>query len=116
MTSNQSERIDEILMSLSEYAAIKDINKFNSEQMKYEFPDLISSGEAKAAIEQMIVEEYKRGYTKGVIENSLNKDRLVAEARIDEIMRWIPRAEQYDVGLPAKMRNRIEQLKEGSDE
>ena len=39
----------------------------------------------QALIDTKVNEAYKVGYTKGVIDNSINKDELVNEARIDEL-------------------------------
>ena len=47
----------------------------------------ISPNALKAQIQALITEEYRKGYTEGVIDNSINKDRLITEARINELMK-----------------------------
>jgi len=63
---------------------------------------LVLTGEQADAIQALITEEYKKGYTRGVIDNSINKDRLITEERIDELTTFVQTLNEQDPYMPLK--------------
>jgi len=114
---HEANTVDEILDRITQdgrYSSAKEFSILfveSQDELGGLSPIQFRKAKAKQQIQALITEEYRKGYTEGVVDNSINKDRLITEARIDEvegIINMPPEFDDFYVYLPY----RLTQLKE----